>query len=78
MDRIDSAVLAQSTGYTPLGALTEPNNVKKTESLPFTIRVVNGAADLEQAVEMRRSAYRRHMPEFAETMGIEPNHEVGS
>lgn len=72
MDRIDSAVLAQSTGYTPLGALTEPNNVKKTESLPFTIRVVNGAADLEQAVEMRRSAYRRHMPEFAETMGIEP------
>ncbi|MFC5429741.1 hypothetical protein ACFPTO_13180 [Paraburkholderia denitrificans] len=28
-------------------------------------------ADLDKAVEMRRAAYRRHVPEFAETMGIE-------
>ncbi|MFM0733134.1 hypothetical protein PQQ52_21910 [Paraburkholderia sediminicola] len=34
--------------------------------------MASNPADLDLAVEMRRAAYRRHLPEFAETMGVEP------
>lgn len=71
MDRIDSVVLSQNTGYTLLGDRFKQSTVKKTERLPFTIKVVSSLADLDKAVEMRRTAYRRHLPEFAETMGVE-------
>lgn len=71
MDRIDSVVLTQNTGYTPLGEGFGQSTVKKTERLPFTIKVVSNLADLNKAVEIRRAAYRRHLPEFAETMGVE-------
>jgi hypothetical protein len=71
MDRIDSVVLSQNTGYTSLGERFNQSTVKKTERLPFTIKVVSNLADLDKAVEMRRTAYRRHLPEFAETMGVE-------
>lgn len=71
MDRIDSIILSQNAGYTPLGKSFNQGAVKKTETLPFTIKVVSNLADLEKAVEMRRAAYRRHLPEFAETMGVE-------
>ena len=37
----------------------------KKESLPFTIRVVSNAADLEKAVRIRHAAYMRHVPNFA-------------
>ncbi|AUT74226.1 N-acyl amino acid synthase FeeM domain-containing protein [Paraburkholderia hospita] len=71
MDRIDSVVLKQNTGYTLLGEGFNSGTVKKTERLPFTIKVVSNHSELDKAVEMRRAAYRRHLPEFAETMGVE-------
>jgi hypothetical protein len=71
MDRIDSVVLKQNTGYTVLEDCLAQGMVKNSERLPFTIRVVSHSSDLDKAVEMRRSAYRRHLPEFAETMGVE-------
>ncbi|CAD6557917.1 hypothetical protein LMG24235_06249 [Paraburkholderia sabiae] len=71
MDRIDSVLLTQNTGYTSLGEALSQSAVKKTERLPFTIKVVSNPAELDQAVEMRRAAYGRHLPEFAETMGVE-------
>jgi hypothetical protein len=39
--------------------------------LPFTIKIVSDQAELSKAVEMRRAAYGRHLPEFAETMDVE-------
>ena len=39
-----------------------------TEWLPFTVNVVRTAQDLKKAVEIRHSAYARHMPEFADTL----------
>ena len=71
MDRIDSVVLKQNTGYTLLEEGFSSGTVKKTERLPFTIRVVSNRMELDMAVEMRRAAYRRHLPEFAETMSVE-------
>lgn len=71
MDRIDSVVLTQNTGYTPLGERLNRSIVKKTERLPFTVKVAGSLAELDRAVEMRRAAYGRHLPEFAGTMGVE-------
>jgi hypothetical protein len=38
------------------------------ERLPFTIRRVQGDADLWKAVRIRHAAYARHIPEFASTL----------
>jgi hypothetical protein len=43
----------------------------KRESMPFTIRIVTADHDLRKAVDMRRMAYGRHLPAFAEKLGIE-------
>lgn len=40
----------------------------KAESLPFTVRVVSNAADLEKAVRIRHAAYMRHVPGFAQAL----------
>jgi len=40
----------------------------KEESLPFTIRAVSNASDLEKAVLIRHAAYKRHVPGFAEAL----------
>jgi hypothetical protein len=45
--------------------------LQKTERMPFTIRIVEDDGGLQKAVSMRRSAYGRHLPEFAETMSVE-------
>ncbi|WP_321814094.1 MULTISPECIES: N-acyl amino acid synthase FeeM domain-containing protein [unclassified Paraburkholderia] len=76
MDRIDSEVLKKNAGFMPLEDDLKPVAVKKTEALPFTIKVVSSPVELEQAVEMRRTAYGRHLPEFAETLGVEPLDEA--
>ena len=39
-----------------------------TEMLPFTVRLVRNDKDLSKAVDIRQSAYARHLPEFAETL----------
>ena len=38
------------------------------EVLPFTVRLVRDEKDLSKAVDIRQSAYARHLPEFAETL----------
>jgi hypothetical protein len=38
------------------------------EQLPFTVRLVHDAQDLEKAVQIRHSAYARHLPEFARSL----------
>lgn len=71
MDRIDSVVLTQNMGYTSPQHVADQNPVKKSERLPFTIKVASNLEELDKAVQMRRAAYGRHLPEFAETMGVE-------
>lgn len=45
--------------------------LQKTERMPFTIRIVRDDAGFQKAVNIRRSAYGRHLPEFAEKMEVE-------
>ncbi|TAM00727.1 MAG: hypothetical protein EPN70_21540 [Paraburkholderia sp.] len=71
MDRIESVLLTQNSEYTSLGESVNQSAVKKTETLPFTIKVASSVADLDKVVEIRRAAYGRHVPEFADTMGVE-------
>jgi hypothetical protein len=40
----------------------------KEERLPFTVRLVQNDEDLLKAVDIRHSAYARHMPVFAESL----------
>jgi hypothetical protein len=47
-------------------ARNEPEMV--VARLPFTVRVVQSDEDLEKAVQLRYSAYTRHMPEYGETL----------
>jgi hypothetical protein len=81
MDRINPEVLAdksftQNTFYPANPAQPE---LQKTERLPFTIRIVRDDEGLQKAVHMRRAAYSRHLPDFAEKMAIEDcDREQGS
>ncbi|MEO8121552.1 MAG: hypothetical protein ABI606_19785 [Rhodoferax sp.] len=38
------------------------------ERLPFTVRLVRDEDDLDKAVQIRHSAYARHLPAFAESL----------
>ena len=40
------------------------------EVLPFTVRLVRDEKDLSKAVDIRQSAYARHLPELAETLRV--------
>lgn len=77
MDRMNPEVLAD---HTRIEALAEDQGqaevkthakVDKIERLPFTIRIADNEDSLLKAVDMRRAAYGRHLPEFAATMTIE-------
>ena len=50
------------------GTASEPAMVQ--EVLPFTVRLVRNVTDLVKAVDIRQSAYARHLPEFAETLRV--------
>lgn len=52
---------SQAIGTPPEVAMTE-------ERLPFTVRLVRNEEDLKKAVQIRQSAYARHMPDLAETL----------
>ena len=54
-------------------ALGTSNGSMKTEALPFTIRVVSNAGDLEKAVRIRHAAYMRHVPAFAQALRTPEN-----
>lgn len=45
-----------------------PEPTMAVERLPFTVRVVRSDADLAKAVEVRHAAYKRHMPDFADSL----------
>lgn len=46
-----------------------PSAPAMTEALlPFTVRLVRDQDDLSKAVQIRHSAYARHLPDFAETL----------
>jgi hypothetical protein len=44
--------------------------VRPEERLPFTIRIADDEQALRKAVDMRRAAYGRHLPELAKKMGM--------
>lgn len=64
---------------------TATKNVDTTETLreeglPFTVRLVQDETDLGKALQMRRAAYDRHVPELAQSLG-EPealDHDPGT
>lgn len=41
----------------------------RAERLPFEVRIVQDAGELEKALRIRQSAYGRHVPEFAKSLG---------
>lgn len=47
---------------------TRPEVSLAAERLPFTLRIVQGQNDLWKAVQIRHSAYARHVPDFAATL----------
>jgi hypothetical protein len=49
--------------------LTNPQGYHE-EILPFTVRLVHDDVDLNKAVQIRHSAYARHLPQFAETLKV--------
>jgi hypothetical protein len=50
-------------------AISRPSEQSKVvERLPFTIRRVHTDEDMRKAVQIRHSAYLRHIPEFAQTL----------
>jgi len=66
---------ATSTVFQPRRIETLPSPVDaqggpamKEELLPFTVRLVRDTDDLNKAVEIRHSAYARHMPIVAKTL----------
>jgi hypothetical protein len=73
MDRINPSVLVsefdREHAVSPEIAETLP--LRKTERLPFTIRIVADDESLQKAVTMRQMAYSRHLPEFASKMTVE-------
>lgn len=48
---------------------TDLSSDLREEGLPFTIRVVQNETDLDKALHMRQSAYDRHVPEMAKSLG---------
>ena len=52
------------------GMASEAKQPMVEEILPFTVRLVRDQKDLTKAVDIRQSAYARHLPEFAETLKV--------
>jgi len=64
-----SAVSQPDRIKTLLSRVDAPNAPAMTEELlPFTVRLVRDEDDLSKAVQIRHSAYARHLPDFAETL----------
>lgn len=55
-----------STLIAPVRPYSVP--VEFREALPFRVRLVDGAQDLERAVEIRSSAYLRHLPQLGDAL----------
>ena len=59
---LDAVVRPRRPGLHPAGL--------REQALPFTVRVVRDEDELMQAVHIRQAAYGRHLPEFAQTLGL--------
>jgi hypothetical protein len=81
MERLNLATSAAVT-HTDNAAIRPALKVvpvlQKTERMPFTIRIVRDEDGFNKAVSIRRSAYGRHLPEFAEQMTVERADRDGS
>jgi len=51
-------------------AIEASSHAGAEERLPFTVRLVRNEEDLRKAVQIRQSAYGRHMPSVAEKLGV--------
>ena len=59
------------TGFAVSDEPLPPAEFKMLEEvLPFTVRLVDDDVDLNKAVQIRHSAYSRHLPLFAETLRL--------
>ncbi len=47
-------------------------NEHSIENMPFSVRIVKSASDLQKVAELRQKAYARHIPEFAKRLAV-PN-----
>lgn len=68
MHQVSNAAPDRQTMPTSLAQFSVPGDDIAPERLPFSVTLVRTAQDLKKAVEIRHSAYARHMPEFAETL----------
>ena len=64
----ESTTIAASLDFDADTTLRTAEPLASDERLPFVVRVVRTEEDLRKAVNIRQSAYARHMPEFAETL----------
>ncbi|WP_159834341.1 N-acyl amino acid synthase FeeM domain-containing protein [Burkholderia sp. 8Y] len=76
MERLDLANHAAVNQANQIDSALRPTltvvpSLQKSERMPFTIRIVRDEEGLKKAVSIRRSAYGRHLPEFAERMAVE-------
>ncbi|WP_132257928.1 hypothetical protein [Paucimonas lemoignei] len=63
-----SPVSSNHIEYAPLAPQAQRATPSKKEYLPFTIRLVQSDEQLSKALQIRYSAYARHVPTFAETL----------
>jgi hypothetical protein len=73
MEQFHAAVTSQPRAADVLTNPFARELAKPIERLPFTIKRVQSDDDLRKAVQIRHSAYSRHVPEFAQTLR-EPEH----
>ncbi|MDB5848639.1 MAG: hypothetical protein JWP29_2391 [Rhodoferax sp.] len=59
---------AEHTASVPPGHAGQLAEPVTEERLPFTVRLVRNDDDLAKAVQIRHSAYARHVPTFADTL----------
>ncbi|WP_087657252.1 N-acyl amino acid synthase FeeM domain-containing protein [Caballeronia terrestris] len=74
MDRLNLTTEAAEFDRHANAARRELSSIRalqKPERMPFTIRIVSSERDLQKAVNIRRAAYGRHLPDFAEKMTVD-------
>jgi hypothetical protein len=71
MEQFQAVVTPQSRAADAPAISFPSERSKAVERLPFTIRRVHSDDDMRKAVQIRHSAYLRHIPEFAQTL-VEP------
>jgi hypothetical protein len=68
MEQCQAVVSSQSLVADALISTFAREQAKVIERLPFTIKRVQSDEDMRKAVQIRHSAYARHVPEFAKSL----------